>query len=405
MLIGYVSVAPDEDPGPQIAALRAAGVDTADIHVDTVTALDRTAPRPALDRVRASAGAGTTVTVTALDRLAPGVQPLVALGAGLAAAGADLRVLDDGIDTTTVAGRAQLDLLARLDGLHRRTISTGTRAGLAAARARGRKGGRPAKLTPEQIAHAQQLYDEGEKSLDQIAKIFGVGRTTLYGHLDKSTVGKRPRARRTTPVSAPATTETRTDTNPPALQTVAAAAAIAPAALASPETTTPPTGETSPLVPTEDNRAARALAALQRGRRRENRWDEPAPCPSCGHDPGHRGGRLAQHQDLQISWLEPDPSDDNPGGMIVAHHCTECQPSQRFPITCADPHCDNGPILGGQLAIDAAAPGAQLPELVYWWLARRGWRDTAAGLVCSEHAERHGMTSAPARAAKVIGQD
>src|SRR3546814_16267118 len=61
-----------------------------------------------------------------------------------------------------------------------------TRDGLAAARARGRKGGRPPKLTDDQIALAQRLYDAGENTVAQIAALLNVPRTPVYGHLHKN---------------------------------------------------------------------------------------------------------------------------------------------------------------------------------------------------------------------------
>jgi hypothetical protein len=71
-------------------------------------------------------------------------------------------------------------------------IVANTRDGLVAARARGRKGGRRPKLNAEQIALAQQFYDAGERTVQQIADIFNVPRTTVYGHLDDASKGKRP---------------------------------------------------------------------------------------------------------------------------------------------------------------------------------------------------------------------
>ncbi|MCA1705450.1 MAG: helix-turn-helix domain-containing protein, partial [Actinobacteria bacterium] len=69
-----------------------------------------------------------------------------------------------------------------------------TRDGLAAARARGRKGGRRPKLNADQALLAQQLYDGGDRTVQQIADIFSVPRSTIYGHLEKAAVGGRPRA-------------------------------------------------------------------------------------------------------------------------------------------------------------------------------------------------------------------
>lgn len=70
--------------------------------------------------------------------------------------------------------------------------TSNTRDGLAAARARGRTGGRRPTLNPEQGALAQQLYDAGDHTVQQIADLFSVPRTTVYGHLDNTSKGKRP---------------------------------------------------------------------------------------------------------------------------------------------------------------------------------------------------------------------
>ena len=85
-------------------------------------------------------------------------------------------------------------MLSVLAELQRELIVANTRDGLAAARARGRHGGRRPVLDTPQIATAQRLYDEGRHTVQQIADILKVNRSTLYGHLDKTTVGGRPRA-------------------------------------------------------------------------------------------------------------------------------------------------------------------------------------------------------------------
>ncbi len=74
-------------------------------------------------------------------------------------------------------------MLSVLAELQRELIVANTRDGLAAARARGRVGGRPPRLTAEQVVHAQQLYDAGAHTVAQIAALLGVRRTTRYGHL------------------------------------------------------------------------------------------------------------------------------------------------------------------------------------------------------------------------------
>jgi len=93
--------------------------------------------------------------------------------------------LEQGIDTATAEGRAMFGMFSVLAELQREPIVANTRDGLAAARARGRRGGRPAKLSPDQFALAQRLYDAGEHTVAQIAAMFTVPRSTVYGRLDK----------------------------------------------------------------------------------------------------------------------------------------------------------------------------------------------------------------------------
>jgi DNA invertase Pin-like site-specific DNA recombinase len=87
-------------------------------------------------------------------------------------------------------------MLSVLAELQRELIIANTRDGLAAARARGRKGGRRAKLDPDQAALAQQLYNAGDRTVQQIADLFNVPRTTVYGHLDSASKGTRPTSQR-----------------------------------------------------------------------------------------------------------------------------------------------------------------------------------------------------------------
>jgi hypothetical protein len=93
--------------------------------------------------------------------------------------GVGLHVIEQGIDTTTVEGRAMFGMLSVLAGLQRELIIANTRDGLAAACARGRKGGRRPKLNPDQTALAQQLYNAGDRTVQQIADLFNVSRTTV----------------------------------------------------------------------------------------------------------------------------------------------------------------------------------------------------------------------------------
>ncbi|MCM3510632.1 recombinase family protein [Rothia sp. P100] len=148
MLIGYARVSTaDQNPDHQTDALARAGVDPANIYLDHASGAK--ASRPELDKALASANrAGDQLVITRLDRLGRSALHLVTLGAALRERGVGLRVLEQGIDTTTAEGRAMFGMLSVLAELQRELIVANTRDGLASARARGRTGGRRPKLTP-----------------------------------------------------------------------------------------------------------------------------------------------------------------------------------------------------------------------------------------------------------------
>lgn len=154
-----------------------------DIYVDVASGAK--ASRPQLDLVLQLLREGDTLKVTRLDRLGRSLQHLVNLGADLRDRGIGLHVLEQGIDTGTAEGRAMYGMLSVLAEYQRELIVANTRDGLAAARARGRVGGRRPRLNPDQAKIAQQLYDAREMTVQQIADMFGVPRTTMYGHLDR----------------------------------------------------------------------------------------------------------------------------------------------------------------------------------------------------------------------------
>jgi DNA invertase Pin-like site-specific DNA recombinase len=204
VLFGYARVSTaDQNPDHQIDALRRAGVADDDIYVDHASGAK--ASRPQLDIVLRLLRNGDTLKITRLDRLGRSVLHLVTLGAELRGRGVGLHVIEQDIDTTTAEGRAMFGMLSVLAELQRELIVANTRDGLVAARARGRKGGRRPKLSAEQIALAQQLYDAGERTVQQIADIFNVPRTTVYGHLEQSSKGKRTATTTTTTTPTSAT--------------------------------------------------------------------------------------------------------------------------------------------------------------------------------------------------------
>jgi DNA invertase Pin-like site-specific DNA recombinase len=193
MLLGYSRTSTaDQNPDHQIDALLRNGVDRDNIHVDVASGAK--ASRPKLDLVMQLMREGDTLKVTRLDRLSRSVLHLVTLGAELRERGIGLHVIEQGIDTATMEGRAMFGMLSVLAELQRELIVANTNDGLASARARGRVGGRRPKLTADQAELAQQLYDAREKTVQQIADMFNVPRSTVYGHLDKTkTVPRQPK--------------------------------------------------------------------------------------------------------------------------------------------------------------------------------------------------------------------
>ncbi|MGJ6968722.1 recombinase family protein [Streptosporangium sp. G11] len=175
-----------------------AGVERDDVYLDHASGAK--ASRPQFDIVPRVLRSGDTLKVTRLDRLSRSVLHLVTLSAELRMRGVGLHVIEQGIDTDTMEGRAMFGMLSVLAELQRELIVANTNDGPAAARARGRGGGRRLRLTSEQAALAQRLYDARTTTVQQIADLFGVPRSTVYGHLTKDSVGVRPmRGRFTSP--------------------------------------------------------------------------------------------------------------------------------------------------------------------------------------------------------------
>lgn len=135
-----------------------------------------------LERLRA----GDTLVVWKLDRLGRSLTDLVKLVTGLNKRQVGLKSLSDPIDTTTSQGRFVFNIFASLAELERDIIKERTLAGLEAARARGRQGGRPRGLSQEaenKALAAESLYKEKKLSTRQIAKRLGISTSTLYDYL------------------------------------------------------------------------------------------------------------------------------------------------------------------------------------------------------------------------------
>ena len=135
---------------------------------------------------------GDTLVVWKLDRLGRTVRQLVEFVAALKERGVEFRSLTDGIDTSTPAGRFFFHMMAALAEMERDLTRERTMAGLAAARKRGRLGGRPPKLSPRQIDHAKRLMSDPETTAGDVASSLGVSRSTLYKAI--SSPKDRPKA-------------------------------------------------------------------------------------------------------------------------------------------------------------------------------------------------------------------
>ena len=182
MLIGYARVSTaDQDLSLQIDALNDAGCDK--IFRDTTTGAK--AERQGLCQVLKYARKGDTILVWRLDRLGRSLRDLIDTVEMLESRGIGLRSLQESIDTTTSGGRLIFHVFGALAEFERCLIQERTHAGLRAARARGRKGGRPRALSKAQIQLAHRLYDEKKHTIGEVCQMLGVSKTTLYAYLSR----------------------------------------------------------------------------------------------------------------------------------------------------------------------------------------------------------------------------
>jgi DNA invertase Pin-like site-specific DNA recombinase len=138
------------------------------------------AARPELDKCLAYLRPGDVLVITRLSRAMRSLKHMIELAESLRERGVDLVVIKQNIDTTTPQGRLVFHLLAAMDEFQRELIVEGTREGLAAAKARGKLGGRKPSYTPHQAQTARDLYAKGELTAEEIGRVIGVSRATVY---------------------------------------------------------------------------------------------------------------------------------------------------------------------------------------------------------------------------------
>tara|TARA_B110000211_G_C14092495_1_gene560019 strand:- start:1100 stop:1648 length:549 start_codon:yes stop_codon:yes gene_type:complete len=182
MKIGYARVSTEEqNEDVQLDALNAACCEK--LYVEKCSGKSR--DRPELDRMIDSLRKGDIVVVQRLDRLGRSLKDLIELLDGFKQQGVLFISLNENIDTTTAIGELAFHLIGSIAQFERRLISERTKAGLDAARARGRKGGRKAKLTPADIKKAKAMLNDPQMTKAEVSEHFGVSRPTLNKWLNK----------------------------------------------------------------------------------------------------------------------------------------------------------------------------------------------------------------------------
>jgi len=182
MKVGYARVSTDDQNlSLQIDALEKASCQK--ICRDQISGVKT--ERPGLQEALAYLRSGDTLVVWRLDRLGRSMKHLIDTVTLLEERGIGLQSLQESIDTTTSGGRLVFHIFGALAEFERNLIRERTQAGLQAARARGRKGGRRSKLDAKRVDLLYQLYDERKHSIQELCAIMGIAKSTLYDYLDR----------------------------------------------------------------------------------------------------------------------------------------------------------------------------------------------------------------------------
>lgn len=180
MKIGYARISTDDQSlHLQKDALEQAGCEK--IIVDRASG--KNTQRLGLDQIRTMLRKGDELVVWRLDRLGRSLKDLLEWMAYLEETQVGFVSLNESINTTTPTGKLIFHIFGALAEFERQLILERTKAGLAAARARGRKGGRPPTLNDEQKQMLFDLYQNGKHSVKQLCTMFGISKTTLYSYV------------------------------------------------------------------------------------------------------------------------------------------------------------------------------------------------------------------------------
>jgi DNA invertase Pin-like site-specific DNA recombinase len=181
MLIGYARVSTQEQTlNLQRDALQKAGCSK----IFTDTASGAKTERKGLEEALTYVRKGDTLVVWRLDRLGRSLPHLITTMTALENRGIGFKSLTENIDTTTSGGKLIFHIFGALAEFERNLIRERTNAGLSAARARGRIGGRPKALTGRQLNIAQALYDDPKNPIADICRTFKISKVTLYRYIN-----------------------------------------------------------------------------------------------------------------------------------------------------------------------------------------------------------------------------
>ena len=186
MHIGYARVSTNEQNlDLQLDALRKAGVSQKNLFTDKITGTK--AERKGLEEALSHLRAGDTFVVWRLDRLGRSLKHLIETVTALKQQGIHFQSITENIDTSTATGQLVFHIFGALAEFERNLIKERTIAGLDAARARGRKGGRP-KLTPSasKVAMAKKLYADKTNDIDDICRMLNISRATFFRYIKTS---------------------------------------------------------------------------------------------------------------------------------------------------------------------------------------------------------------------------
>ena len=183
MNIGYARVSTqDQNLDLQNDALKAAGCEN--IYTDKMSGAKT--ERPGLEKIMSFIRKGDTLVVWKLDRLGRSLKHLIQVMNQLEERGIYFKSVQESLDTSTPGGKLIFHVFGALAEFERDIISERTKAGLAAARARGRKGGRPRNLSKKQIEMAKNLMDDVNITISEICETLRVSKATLYRYTKKN---------------------------------------------------------------------------------------------------------------------------------------------------------------------------------------------------------------------------